>query len=158
MSTRLNVTYNLFGLSNALGLEKQAAQLLRNSIKGFMPGADTVRSMQKLVAKAPRARSGALSPTKMVTYMYDNSSKFPGFANASPAKSFAELVRDKAVKANYSARKALERYAGRISSGEVDALNPATLKRMDQLHARRQAIWEAFTNANNRLWALKNKG
>ena len=72
MSTRLNVTYNLFGLSNALGLEKQAVRLLRDSITHLNPSRDTIRSMRNVVANAPRARSGALSPTNMVDYIANN--------------------------------------------------------------------------------------
>jgi hypothetical protein len=160
MSTRLNVTSNLFGLSNALGLEKQAAQLLRNSIKHFRPGEDTLRSMQKIVTKAPRTRSGALSPTKMVSYITNNQSKLPGYAGVfgsvqPPSMRFTALAREKASLANYRARQALTRYADRISSGEVDALDPATLKRMKQLQARKSALADAVVDINNNLADLK---
>lgn len=160
MSIQLNVTSNLYGLSNALGLEKQAAQLLRNSIKHFKPGVDTISSMQKIVAKAPRARSGALSPTKMVSYVTNNNSKLPGFTgffgSGQPASErFALLARDKAVEANYMAHKALTRYADRISSGEVDALDPATLKRMKQLNARKSSLADALIDLNDNLTTLK---
>lgn len=155
MSTRLNVTSNMLGLSNTLGLDKQAAQLLRDSVKHFSPGAETIRSMQKIVAKAPRARSGALSPTKMVSYITNNSSKLPGFSKVSPSERFAELARDKAYKAAYRADKALMRYADRISSGEVDALNPATLKRIQQLSDRKRYILDAAAHTHDNFAALK---
>lgn len=161
MSTQLNVTSNLCGLSNALGLEKKAAQLLRNSIKHIRPSVDTLGSMQKIVAKAPRARSRALSPTKMVDYITNNESKLPGFggyfSGQAPAESFASLAKNKAEAANYRAHKALMRYADRISSGEVDALDPTTLKRMKQLNARKSSLADAISDINGNLTTLKER-
>lgn len=155
MSARSNVTSNMLGLSNTLGLDKQAAQLLRASIKHFTPAAETIRSMQRIVAKAPRARRGALSPTKMVSYITNNSSKLPGFSKVSPSERFAELVRDKAYRAANMADKALMRYAARISSGEVDALDPATLKRMQQLSDRKRSILDAAAHTHDNFATLK---
>lgn len=152
MSTQLNVTSNLFGLSNVLGLEKQAMRLLRNSVKHMNPSRNTISSMQKIVANAPRARSGALSPTNMVDYIASNTSKLPGFApefgNMMPASnSFASMAAAKARRLKTKANDALARYSGRIRSGEVDALDPATLKRMNQLQDRATAL-------NNANWSI----
>lgn len=68
---------------------------------------------------------------------------------------FAELARDKAYKAADRAHKALMRYADRISSGEVDALNPATLKRMKQLEDRKRSILDAAAHTNGNFASLK---
>ena len=91
----------------------------------------------------------------MVKYIVNNSSKLPGFSKVSPSERFAELARDKAYKAAVRADKALMRYAGRVSSGEVDALNPATLKRMKQLTDRKLSILDAAAHTNDNFAALK---
>ena len=159
MSTQLNVTSNLFGLSNVLGLEKQAMRLLRNSVKHMNPSRNTIGSMQKIVANAPRARSGALSPTNMVDYVTNNTSKLPGFAPEfgafQPASnSLAAMAAEKAKRLKTKANNALSRYSGRIRSGEVDALDPATLKRMDQLQGRVSSLNNASRSIDENLGDL----
>ena len=156
MSTRLNVTYNLFGLSNALGLEKQAVRLLRDSITHLNPSRDTIRSMRNVVANAPRARSGALSPTNMVDYIANNTKNLPGFAPefgvGFPASNrFAAEAYLKARDIKNKAAKALSRYFDRIRSGDVDTLDPATLKRMNQLKNRLSDIRKSYDSMDKNL-------
>lgn len=156
MSTQLNITSNLFGLSSALGLEKQAARLLRNSVKHLTPTPNTIRSMQKVVANTPRAAGGALSPTNMVDYVTKNYKNLPGFGAelGTPlpgANSFAAAAHSKASRLQRQASDAWKRYSNRIRTGEVDALDPATLKRMDQLQGRVSNLTNAKWNISDNL-------
>lgn len=145
MSTQLNITSNLFGLSNVLGLEKQAAskmRLLRNSIRDSIPSARTLDSMRS-VATAPRVR-GAMSPTKMSQNIATNRRNLPGFAqfdnipyHETPAATFINDAKAKNLRVRRHARNMLNDYRSRVMSGAVDPLDPATAARMRQLQIRK---------------------